>query len=252
MLSFLPPGLAPEFAMILLACSALTSLITAAFGAGGGVMLLALMAMWVPPAAIIPVHGMIQLGSNAGRMAMTWRHVDWRVIGAFLPGVVLGAIVGSLVLVRLPAWLWQVTIAAFILYLCWAPKLPALALGRGGIFAASALTSFISLFVGATGPLVAAFIRQIHSDRFVTVSTFATAMTLQHLPKAMVFGFAGFVFRDWLWFMVAMISCGFLGTWIGLKILGRLENRTFQRVFNLLLTVLALRLLWLAWVQWAG
>src|SRR5690554_880963 len=163
--------------MILLACSALTSLITAAFGAGGGVMLLALMAMWVPPAAIIPVHGMIQLGSNAGRMAMTWRHVDWRVIGAFLPGVVLGAIVGSLVLVRLPAWLWQVTIAAFILYLCWASKLPRLPVGRGGIFAASALASFISLLVGATGALVGAFIRQIHSARFVTVSTFATAMS---------------------------------------------------------------------------
>ena len=58
LLSFLPPGLAPEVALILLACSTLTSLITAALGAGGGVMLLALMAMWIPPAAIIPVQGL--------------------------------------------------------------------------------------------------------------------------------------------------------------------------------------------------
>ena len=252
MLSFLPPGLAPEAALILLACSTLTSLITAALGAGGGVMLLALMAMWIPPAAIIPVHGMIQLGSNAGRMAMTWRHIDWRVIAAFLPGVILGAVAGSLLLVRLPAWVWQVTIAVFVLYLCWGPKLPPLAMGRAGIFVASAITSFISLFVGATGPLVAAFIKQIHTDRFTTVATFATSMTLQHLPKALVFGLAGFVFRDWLWFLAAMFGMGFLGTWLGLRVLGRLGNQTFQRVFNLLLTLLALRLLWLAWLQWAA
>lgn len=252
MLSFLPPALSPDIALILLACSAVTSMITAALGAGGGVMLLALMAMWIPPAAIIPVHGMIQMGSNAGRMAMTWRHVDWRVIAAFAPGVVLGAIIGSLLLVRLPAWAWQVTIAVFVLYLCWGPRLPPLALGRGGVMLASTLTSFISLFVGATGPLVAAFIKQLHRDRFTTVATFATAMTLQHLPKALVFGLAGFVFREWLWFLAAMIGCGFAGTWLGLRLLHRLENRTFQRVFNLVLTLLALRLLWLAWVQWTG
>lgn len=249
--SLLPSDLSPHIALLLMACSALTSMVTAALGAGGGVMLLALMAMWIPSAAIIPVHGMIQLGSNAGRMAMTWRHIDWQVIAVFAPGVVLGALAGSLVLVSLPPWVWQVTIALFVLYLCWGPKLPPLAMGRGGILAASALTSFISLFVGATGPLVAAFIKQIHRERFTTVATFATAMTLQHLPKAVIFGFAGFVFRDWIVFLAAMIACGFAGTWLGLRLLGRLGNRTFHTAFNVLLTLLAARLLWLAWLQWA-
>ncbi|WP_328186444.1 sulfite exporter TauE/SafE family protein [Marinobacter sp. OP 3.4] len=235
-----------------MACSAFTSMVTAALGAGGGVMLLALMAMWIPPAAVIPVHGMIQLGSNAGRMTLAWRHIDWRVIAAFAPGVLLGAVAGSLVLVQLPPWAWQVTIALFVLYLCWGPKLPPLALGRSGILVASALTSFISLFVGATGPLVAAFIKQIHTERFTTVATFATAMTLQHLPKAVVFGFAGFVFRDWIGFLAAMIACGFAGTWLGLRLLNRLGNRAFGQFFNILLTLLAMRLLWLAWLQWTG
>ena len=252
LLAFLPPELSPEIALVLMACSAFTSMVTASLGAGGGVMLLALMAMWVPPAAVIPVHGIIQLGSNAGRMTLTWRHIDWRVIAAFAPGVALGALAGSLVLVSLPPWAWQVTIALFVLYLCWGPKLPPLALGQGGILAASALTSFLSLFVGATGPLVAAFIKQIHRDRFTTVATFATAMTLQHLPKAVVFGIAGFVFRDWIGFLAAMILCGFAGTWLGLHLLGRLGNRAFGHIFNLLLTLLAARLLWLAWLQWTG
>lgn len=250
MSGLLPPDISADIALWLMLASVLTSGITASLGAGGGVMMLALMALWLPPAAIIPVHGMVQLGSNAGRVTMTLRSVDWKAMAAFVPGVVLGAAAGAWLLVALPPWVWQLTIALFVLYLCWGPKLPALALGRGGVFVASTLTTFISLFVGATGPLVAAFIKQMHQDRFVTIATFAMAMTLQHLPKAIVFGFAGFLFRDWIWLIGGMILCGFAGTWLGLKLLSKLSNQYFHRIFNLVLTLLALRLLWLAISGW--
>jgi uncharacterized membrane protein YfcA len=245
-LTLIPDSLGNGPAIFLLVMSAVTSMITAALGAGGGVLLLVLMAMWVPPAAIIPIHGMIQLGSNSGRAILTWRHTDWRVIAAFLPGVVLGMGVGAWLLVDLPQYVWQLTIAGFVLYLCWGPALPKAAFGTPGILMASALTSFLTLFVGATGPLVASFIKQIHDDRFRTVATFATAMCLQHAPKALVFGVAGFVFREWLVFILAMIACGFAGTWLGLHFLKSLSNRHFQQGLNLLLTLLAFRLIWQA------
>lgn len=137
----IPESLSLPVAVFLLASSTITSMITASLGAGGGVLLLVLMASWMPPAAIIPVHGMIQLGSNVGRAALTWRHVDWRVIAAFLPGVIAGAALGAWLLVNLPAHIWQLTIALFVLYLCWGPALPKGAFGAPGVFLASALTS---------------------------------------------------------------------------------------------------------------
>lgn len=242
----IPPGLPPLVAALLLLASVVTSMITAAFGAGGGVLLLGIMALWLPPVAIVPVHGLIQLGSNSGRFAMTWRKVDWGVLAAFAPGVVLGMAVGALVLVRLPESAWQLTIAGFILWLCWGPPIPKAALGKPGIFLASTLTSFITLFVGATGPLVAAFIKQLHTDRFRTIATFSGAMTLQHLPKILVFGFAGFVFTEWIVWALAMIGCGLIGTWLGLRLVNRMSNRVFQRLFTIILTLLALRLVWQA------
>ncbi len=247
-LTLIPDSLSLSVALFLLACSALTSMITASLGAGGGVLLLVLMASWLPPAAIIPVHGMIQFGSNGGRAVLTRRQIDWSVIAAFAPGVVAGALLGAWLLVDLPATVWQLTIALFVLFLCWGPSLPKASFGPAGIFLASGLTSFVSLFVGATGPLVAAFIKQIHRDRFTTVATFAAAMTLQHAPKALVFTVAGFVFPAWLPFILAMIACGFAGTWLGLHVLRSLSNRWFHRIFNLVLTALALRLVWQAGV----
>lgn len=245
-IALLPESLSLSVALFLLASSVITSMITASLGAGGGVLLLILMATWMPAAAIIPVHGMIQLGSNGGRAVLTWKHIDWRTVAAFAPGVILGAAAGAWLLVSLPAYLWQLTIAVFVLYLCWGPPLPKSAFGPVGVFIAAAVTSFISLFVGATGPLVAAFVKQIHVDRFRTVATFATTMVLQHAPKAVVFGVTGFVFAHWLPFILAMVACGFAGTWVGLRALNSLNNHWFNKALNLILTVLALRLIWQA------
>lgn len=57
-LSLFPDAIGPGIGLFLLLASTLTSMVTAALGAGGGVLLLVLMASWMPPAAIIPVHGL--------------------------------------------------------------------------------------------------------------------------------------------------------------------------------------------------
>lgn len=247
---FLTGDLSTTSALVLIATAGLTSLLTAAVGAGGGTLLLAVMAQFLPPLAIIPVHGTVQLGSNLGRALLTRRHIDWPVIFAFLPGAVLAALAGSLVLVRLPAPLWYLSIALFVLYLCWGPPLPRRSLGPWGTAAAGAATTFISLFVGASGPLVAAFIKQLHRDRFRTVATFATAMSFQHGAKVLVFTQAGFAVQHWLGLIGLMIVSGVMGTWLGLRLLHHVRDRHFRGLFNLVLSLLALRLLWQAAAAW--
>ena len=243
----IPAGISPLATLMLVAMSAVTSAITASLGIGGGVLLLAIMAVVMPPAAIIPVHGMVQLGSNLSRASMTLRHINLRLILWFAPGALLGAWLGSLFLVELPLALIQLCIALFILLLCWGPPIPAVATGPVGTLFAAAATTFVSLFVGATGPLVAAFVKQQQQgERFSTVATFASAMCLQHAPKAIIYGAAGFVFADWLGLILLMILAGALGTWFGLHLLRRLSDRRFTLIFNILLTLLAVRLIWQA------
>lgn len=243
--TLLPEQLSFAASSFLILFAGLTSAITASIGVGGGVLLLAVMALILPPAAIIPVHGMVQLGSNLNRALMTIKDIDWKLLAAFTPGAILGAWLASLFLVQLPIHVLQLTIAGFILFLTWGPKIPPIGLGRLGTFAAALITTFISMFAGATGPLVAAFVKQQHQgDRFRTVANFAAAMSVQHLPKALVFGAAGFVFSDWLGLMLLMIISGAIGTWLGLHLLARLSNRNFGRIINIILTLLAIRLVW--------
>src|SRR3546814_10500919 len=48
----------------LIVFSAVTSFITAAAGIGGGIMMVAVMAVLMPAQAVIPVHGVVQVGRS--------------------------------------------------------------------------------------------------------------------------------------------------------------------------------------------
>lgn len=62
--SLLPQGVDGTTALLLVLASFFTSALTAAFGIGGGVAMLGLMASTLNPAVIIAVHGVVRLGSN--------------------------------------------------------------------------------------------------------------------------------------------------------------------------------------------
>ncbi|WP_115720293.1 sulfite exporter TauE/SafE family protein [Gallaecimonas mangrovi] len=224
--------------------SAFTSFITACMGAGGGAILIAVMALILPPAAVIPVHGLVQLGSNIGRALLSWRHINWKLLAVFVPFSFIGAWLASLFLVQLPSEVLQLAIAVFVLYLCWGPAMPKVVAGNAGLGLGGLGTGFISLFVGASGPLVAAFIKPRSKDRFQSIATFAATMSCQHAAKGVAFGVAGFVFKPWWPLIFAMFLASIFGNWLGLKLLGRISEARFHRLFQVVLTLLAIQLLW--------
>lgn len=60
----------------LIGVSFLTSAFTAIIGVGGGIALISVMPGLLPAAAIIPVHGAVQLASNASRVFFGFRHMN--------------------------------------------------------------------------------------------------------------------------------------------------------------------------------
>ena len=69
-------------------------------------------------------------------------------------------------------------------------------------------------------------------------------MSAQHGLKIIAFGLLGFAFVEWLPLLAAMVACGLVGTWLGHKVLSRLPERIVAWAFRLILSALALRLLW--------
>lgn len=242
--AILPEGLDPVVAALLVIASAFTSALTAAFGVGGGIAMLTLMGLFVPVAALIPVHGAVQLGSNTGRAWHQRANVRMDVAAPFIAGSVVGAIIGAFVVIQLPDALLKLVLGAFVIAITWT-KIPGIEkLTRAGLAAASVVVALLGMLVGATGPLVSVLFAQFFAnDRKALVATHAAGMVAQHGLKIVVFGLAGFAFAEWLPLIGAMIVSGFLGTVYGTRLLERMPEESFRKWFKIAITVLALDLL---------
>lgn len=240
-LAWLPEGMEPLVFAILIAASFVSSFITVALGIGGGALLLAIMATLVSPAALIPVHGLIQLGSNAGRALMLLRSVFWVALPAFTLGSVLGAVAGGLVVVELPASIVQIGVGGFVIWSvfmkppAWLKRWPAIT---------GAVSTFLTMFFGATGLFVANYTKSLALGRHAHVATHAALMTVQHMLKVVVFGLLGFAFGEWGLFILAMILAGVTGTLSGKLALNRLSDLNFRRALDVVLVLISLRLIW--------
>ena len=87
---------------LLIGISALSSFITASIGIGGGMIMLAVLAQALPINAVIPVHAVVQLGSNSGRAVMLSKHISWKLLVYFAAGSLIGALVGGQLVIKLP------------------------------------------------------------------------------------------------------------------------------------------------------
>lgn len=245
-LDLLPSAISPLAALLLIVASFATSALTAAVGLGGGVALIAIMANLMPPLALVPVHGIVQLGSNAGRAFVQRHHIDPAIALWFAAGAILGAFSGGYIAVNLPAPWLRLGIAFFVLWTVWG-RVPRLAHARKQAMGiAGFLATGLSMFFGATGPIGGSVLFTLGLTRHQFVANQAATALIMHICKITVFGFLGFAFAPWLGLIALMIVSGFAGTLAGSRLLGRMREETFKKGFKLVMTLLALNLIWQA------
>jgi uncharacterized membrane protein YfcA len=233
---------------ILCATALATSILSAIVGMAGGITLLSVMLLFLEPLAVIPLHGVVQLVSNSSRTVIQRRYVDWRILSRY--GLLLAPMgFAGLHLVRLlpPSGLGFL-IGVFVLLATWAPR--ALLLGtrpeqtdpKRRFLVLGGVTGLLTMVLGATGPLIAPFFLNIGLPRQGVIGTKAACQVLGHLVKVLIFGVAGFAYRDYLVPLALLSATAVAGTWIGSRLLERVNERWFRRLYMAVLTAIAARL----------
>src|SRR6476620_4844165 len=222
----------------LMTASLVTSFIGVFTGAAGGIVLLGLMATVMPPLALIPVHTVVMLGSGVTRTMIMWRHVMRPAVLPFIIGSLIGAALGARVFVSLTTVWLEFILGAFILLVTWMPKLGRFGAERSRFGVLGFATTFLGVFVSATGTLLAPFIAASTPDRRVHVATMGALMTITHIAKIAAFGFIGFAIGSYVPLMAAMIASGAIGNWVGEVALLKTSEKSFRMVLQVALTLL--------------
>ena len=222
------------------------SFVAASLGLGGGLLVLAAMTLFLPPTVLIPVHAVVQIGSNGFRAFLMRRDILYSVIPAFVIGTLIGSYIGGKTLFALEIWVLQAILGVFVLYATWAPKFKSSNPGPVKFFGCGVFGGFATMFVGGTGPLVAPFVNAACKERQQVVSTHASLMTFQHLFKVILFGVLGFSFGPYIPLLVGLVGFGVCGTIVGKRVLDKLPEKVFRIGLQTILTLLAARLLYAA------
>jgi uncharacterized protein len=237
-----------QFWLLMGGVSVATSVVSGVLGMAGGLLLLGVLLLRLEPTVAIPVHGIVQLVSNASRAWFLRSHISGRVILPFALPLFPAAALGVYLLGAMPPELGRMLIGAFVLVVTWrraAPKNKQLTERRAErlLPLGGAVVGFFSTLVGATGPLLAPFIVALELSPQGTVATLAACQVFQHASKVAAFGLAGFDVQGHLLPALALSSCAVLGSAVGTRWLTRVPQATFRRGVRIVLTLLSLQLL---------
>jgi uncharacterized membrane protein YfcA len=194
----------------------------------------------------IPLHAAIQVVSNGTRTVIRRNDVDWPiVVRASLLLLPAGAVTLPLV-VRASESLQQAFIAVAVLAATWVPEgtgrdLPAPT--RRGWIAVGGVAGALNPLVGATGPLFAPLYRAASRTRQAFVGTFAATQVTGHAVKLVLFGAAGLAPTRYAAPIGAGIVGVVVGTQIGSRLLDRMSEVRFRRLYLAAITTVAVYLL---------
>jgi uncharacterized membrane protein YfcA len=239
--------LEPNQVVVLTVVAFLTAGFTATIGLGGGMILLVAMLLYLEPLVAIPLHAIVQLVSNSTRTWIQRSHVRWDLLRWYALLLLPGGFLGIAVARSLTPDHLKLAIGLFVLLATWVPSRMLVPGGGTGSAARRFLVlggvvGFFNVIVGATGPLVGPFFRTLGLPRQGVVGSFAACQAVGHVAKLVVFGTIGFAFLAYLLPVVAMSAGVVAGTWVGSRILERVEEPTFRVVYRVVLSLIALRL----------
>ena len=241
-----PSGISGELnaaVYAIVAGSFLAAVSNAAFSSGGAMIVLAVTSTVLPVSVVVPIHSTLLIGSTASRALVFRRHVDWRVAGPFLVGSLVAVAIGARIYFELPDAMIGVAIALVMLLAIWLPDVR----WRPRLRHPWAIVGFVHSLLStlfAYGALLHAVILHTGLRRREVVGTMAVALTGMSLFKITGYAVNGFDYRPFVAVIVLSVVAAFLWTWLGKRINDRVSESTFRFVFRALVTVTALRLLY--------
>jgi uncharacterized membrane protein YfcA len=209
-----------------------TSVLSGILGMAGGMILMAIMVSTLSVAAAMMIHGAVQATSNGSRSWFLRRHIQWRILPAYLLGAAL-ALAGFVALTLVPdSGVVLIMVGAFPLLARFTPRLKGLNITHlPTALACGVIVTSAQLIAGASGPLLDVFYLNSTLNRYEVVASKALTQTLGHLIKLAYYGwFIGVTEAIPAWFYLVAMATAVIGTRIGTRLLDRLKDDTFRRI----------------------
>ena len=241
---------------ILIIASFITSSISAVIGMGGGIILLGIMAVVIPKGyMVIALHGIIQLISNITRAYIFRQNLKVNLIKQFLMGAIVG-VIASIIIIFILIFIFNVSSADQIkfdvlkpligVFIIWSLffKKKMKNIQNNSFLLAGSIGGLSSVFIGATGPLIAPFFLNKKLLKEDIIANKAICQVITHITKVPIFIYLFNVnYISELNLLIPLIFAVFIGTKLCKELLNFIPEELFKKIFRFTLFIIAIRLL---------
>ena len=242
--------------IILIISAFITSSISAVIGMGGGIILLGIMAIMIPKGyMVIALHGIIQLVSNTTRTYVFKNYLKKYILKDFMIGALVGLICSAIIVLILINF-FNVNSASQIkidflkpvigLFILWYLFLKPLKKKdkKSSFIKVGFISGICSIFIGATGPLIAPFFLNEKLIKENIIANKAACQMISHIGKIPIFIilFEVNYFSEYK-LLLPLIAAVYIGTYFGKKILSHIPERIFTLLFKTALTLISIKLI---------
>ncbi len=220
--------------------------------AGGGTpfIMIPLIGFFLGSAAIPPVLTTVMLCGHPQRLWLYWKDIDWEITWWYLPGAIVGAVLGAIAFTKVEVeWLpLLLAVVLLISLLSYIPKEDSekstfkvrhwYFLPGGFVFA------FVSGIVGSAGPLLNPLYVNHGLLKEDLIGTKSAHLLVAHVVKIITYAIYGALNPTYLLYGVLMGVAAFPGNWLGHKILARMSTQNFQKLLVSFVLLSSLLIFW--------
>lgn len=227
--------------VIVIACF-IAAFVNAAFATGGIYIILLASISVLPVSHAIPLQSAFAAGSLIARIYFFRRHISWRIFNPFMMGGVLGVYLGAQAFITLPEDIITVSLGIVLLLLIWLPEIRwQLPVNRSFLFIGVLHSGLGTMF--GVGGILQPIVFRTKLNRLEITGTLAACLLGLEFMKVVAYVGIGFDYRDYFAHIVGATIAGYLGTLLGKRVMHRVSEQSFRRVFRVLVSVVAIRLI---------
>ncbi len=217
-------------------------------GGGSPFILIPLISLWLGAQAVAPVITTGLLMGNAQRSVFFWENIDWTVTAWYVPGAILGAVVGCYGLTHIHAEGFQALVGI---------GLVVMAIGHGlgrresrfwvpawSFLPVSLVNAIGSGLIGSTGPIMNPLYLNYGLEKEAMVATKALNKTILHIVKLVAYLWLGNLSLEYLAYGSVIGLAAIPANWLGKQALAQISAQQFRQLVFTFVAVSGIVMMW--------
>ena len=223
----------PALLLLLLGLGVVAFVISTLSGGGGALIMVPVLNALIGVGQTAPVLNLGTFIGRPARLALFWKHIDWKVCLYYAPAAILGAFLGSWLFSQFRLELLQIAVGLFLISTVFqyrfGKKKRSFTMRLGYFIPLGLLVSVLGTIIGALGPVLNPFYLNYGLDKEDMIATKTANSFLMGLSQIGSYTFFGLLQDQYWLYGIALGMGAILGNVIGKKFLKGMKSSTFRK-----------------------